>query len=922
MAQVQMSGSVKNSSDEPLVGVLLSVDGTSVCALTNSEGKFTMRVPEKYRNDNLIVSYYGYDNDTLVIKDGSDFNVVLGLKVLKLRDNVAVVTTQKRLQSSWEVPISLALLDFGKLDKLNILDPQELSLYAPGYHNQTQSGVYSVNVIRGVASDGSNSYSFFQPRISVFLDGVSITHMGTASTDIFDMQRAEVVKGPQGTLFGKGAEFGAISYVTNKPVDNFEAYAKFHYGSYQQKVVQAMVNSPIGTRAANRLAFHYNDRNGFNTNLFDGSELSGKGALSVRDIFRYNPTPGINILLSVDYEHNDEPCVSYKGSRIGVPDNLTDVSPYTPAYFNGSDLFAKRDMGGINYSVEHDLSSRFNYSSTTAIRAYKLHERYDMDGTYLPLVIADENQKGLQVSEEIRLNWTNLTNLTGFVGASYMYDYNSHSMLMNTNLRYAFPYLIRPTLERILNDIPDDIVEGVDKALNQVMSGYYKMLPQYADAMRQVVDKLRSVMDEMIRSQLAEEYVNMFNKSEWSLSPDIYGRTTSIVYDVMVSAINEVFASEPSASDFTQYIDPVTIVEGLGLQKIFSNLKQYSNLEMPDDYAEDETDINIYHEADVFADATYRISRKMFFTMGLRGTIERQKTSYCSNSGEAPLVGAFIYHSTNGETYWLHDLEVSWVGRAALNYLITSQRNIYLSVSKGRRPGSIYYNFSKTNAIKLKPETSINYELGLKGSVLKNHLLYSFAGYYYDWLHFQSSVSSEGDNGVRTYVNTDKGKAHAMGAEVSGEIYLPKLVSFFGDYSYIDARFSDKDSDGNPQELAGHRFRMTPEHTFDFGMDLSVPVKNKATVYFRPNISLMSDMYFSTDNTEDLWQDGYSLVNFSAGVAFAYKKMTFDLSVYGKNIFDQQYLIEAGNTGQIWGSPTFIAGAPAMFGVGLKVGIK
>ncbi len=826
-----ITGTIKNANNEPVVGVLLVLHDTPIAKLTDSYGRYYMTIPSNSKSNKVVVSAIGYDVDTIFLKPGLyTYDMELSVGMFRRIDNNVYVSTQKRRQASFEVPISLSVTPFNKIENLNIIDPQELSLFSPGYHNQTQSGVYSVNVIRGVASDGSNSYSFFQPRISVFQDGVSVTHMGTASQDIFDMNRVEVVKGPQGTLFGKGAEFGAVSYVTNKPVEQFEANLQFKYGNYNQKIMQGVVNTPIGTGNANRLAFYYNDRNGYNTNLADNSGLSGKGAVSVRDIFKMNRN-NVEITVSADYEHNSEPCVSYKGVKVGVPGNSDDVSPFTPAYFNEQDLYAKRDMGGLSYTVEHALSPQLYYSSITAVRAYKLNERYDLDGTYLPLMLADEQQKGLQVSEEVRFNWRNSSNtLDGFVGASYMFDRNEHSLSYNTNLRYAFPYLIRPTLDDIMMKLPDEVVDGVDDALDQVMSGYYKMLPQYANQMQEVVGRLKSLMATEIKEKLSQAYSEMFDQEQWDITPDVYGRTSAIVYDIMVNAINTVFESDPSAEAFTQYIDPVTVVEGLGLETICKPLLQYSNLEMPEHYEEMETDINIYHEADVFADVTFRATKRLFFTLGVRGTVERQKTSYCSNSDEAPLVGAFMYHSTQNKTHWLHDLEISWVGRAVANYMITPTNNFYLSLSKGRRPGSIYYNFAINDAVKLRPETSINYEVGLKGNIIKNHLLYSLAAYYYDWLNFQSSVSTAGINGIRTYQNSDRGKANAMGAEASVELILPKYFSVFGDYSYIDAKFTDKDSDGKPQKLASHRFRMTPKHSADFGYNMDFDFSKKVSM--------------------------------------------------------------------------------------------
>lgn len=916
-AQVFVSGTVKTVDNEPLIGALLTIKGADCIIMTNSYGQFSSAIPEELEGSQMVVSYYGYQNDTLPVKSGN-YDIVLVTKVLETFNNITYVSTQKRLQSNVEVPITLSVFDFNKLGKLNIYEPQELSLYTPGYHNQTQSGVYSVNVIRGVASDGSNSYSFFQPRISVFLDGVSITHMGTASTDFFDMQRVEVVKGPQGTLFGKGAMFGAVNYVPNKPSDEFAANFQLNYGSYNQKIVQAMVNTPVKPGVSNRFAFYYNDRDGYNTNLADNSDLSGKGAISLRDIFKWKFRDNVNMMLSVDYERNREPSVSLKGNRVGTPDDPSNISPFTPAYFDSRDLFVSRDMGGVNYTFEHKLNSQLSYTSTTAIRAYKLHERYDLDGTFHPVVVCDESQNGFQLSEELRLNWEYNEKLSAFGGFSYMYDRNKHEMKMHTNLKYSFPYLVSSSLAELMQTIPAQLLSALDGATDQVMSEYYKMLPQYVDRIKPYVGKFKELMFKNISETLTAEYSRMLSQPYWDVTPDLMGRTSEIVTDIVGESIRQVIAEAPEDSEILQFIDPATLLSGLGLDNIFAPLMQYSNLELNEDYQENETDINVYQEGDIFADATYKLTDKLFFTLGLRGTVERQKTSYCSTSDFAPLVGAFIYHGTNGETHWLHDFEISWVGRAVANYMITKNTNAYLSFSKGRRPGSIYYNFKVEDAVKLQPETSLNYELGLKGSLIKNHVSYTLAGYKYYWQHFQSQVTEEGDNGIRTYVNNDKGMASAQGVELSTEGYFRRFAWFF-DYSYIDAKFSDEDSDGNAQELAGNRFRMTPKSTFDFGLDFDIPLRKKAFIYIRPTFSWVSDMYFSHDNNEMFWQDSYGLANFTIGTNITHNRTVFDFYIYGKNIADEQYLLDAGNTGQMLGYPTFIAGTPRMFGIGMSI---
>jgi len=115
------------------------------------------------------------------------------------------------------VPVTISALSGNSLNKLNVQQLDELSEYIPGMQMQLQSPNNPGYVIRGVTSDDGDSRS--QPRVSVFQDGVSISRSRASVVELFDLERIEVVKGPQGTLFGRGAEIGALHIIRKKPTD-------------------------------------------------------------------------------------------------------------------------------------------------------------------------------------------------------------------------------------------------------------------------------------------------------------------------------------------------------------------------------------------------------------------------------------------------------------------------------------------------------------------------------------------------------------------------------------------------------------------------------------------------------------------------------------------------------------------------------
>jgi outer membrane receptor protein involved in Fe transport len=224
----------------------------------------------------------------------------------------------------------------------------------------------------------------------------------------------------------------------------------------------------------------------------------------------------------------------------------------------------------------------------------------------------------------------------------------------------------------------------------------------------------------------------------------------------------------------------------------------------------------------------------------------------------------------------------------------------------------------------LAPEIILSYETGLKGVLLGGRLNYDLAAYYYNWSHFQSaSLRVEEGASIAKYVPDDAGKAHSLGFEAALRYAALPCLSLLGSYAWIDGKFNDTDEEGNPQEYAGHRFRLTPKHTFSMGADFSRRLRGRQSLFFRPAYSYKSKVYFEDNNDERLTQSGYGLLNCTAGFRFEAsrnRKSYIEIGVYGKNIGNTKYIIDAGNSGNAIGFPTFVAGSPAVFGGQIRVG--
>ncbi len=691
------------------------------------------------------------------------------------------------------------------------------------------------------------------------MDGVSLSRSRGSAVELFDVERVEVVKGPQGTLFGRGSQIGAIHTIRNKPSNKFEAEVAVNYGTYNQHGVQGYINTPIiEDKLANRFAISYDAHDGYIDNLYDGSDLNGKSAIAVRNSTRLYANDRTIYDLVIDYQHDNYPGTSFKAQALAPVDG--DSSPFTAASLDngGKDLYIKRDLGGATFTVNHDINSDWSLTSITAGRAFNSRENFDADGTYLPLLYCEENAKGSQYSQEIRFNYDNGGKFRGFFGANYFYEDAETEVVIDSNMQYLYKAYLDGAL-------------GVE-ALLAAYADYIPGLSDYIDEWTgDVTTPLTSI-------------------------PDYYG-----VIDLLTGG--------NAATYLGDYAPTVAWL---------------SNQSLSDSYHASGTTYGTNHAIELFADGSYDIIKNLSLTGGIRVSYEMQQSGYSSDAELDPTFGALLYTPTQDNMkLTASDNYLSCVGRVALNYMFNSN-NAYVSFSRGRRPGVISVSVESDGVTpditKLAPETILSYEAGLKGYILNGKMSYDVCVYYYDWSNFQTyTLEEDSDNLIFSYVSDDAGKAHTLGVELGTRYAIARGVELFGNYNYIQGEFNDVDEFGNAQEYAGNTFRLTPKHSFAVGLDIDIPLSSKTNIYFRPSYTYKSKHYFDDSNEEYLSQDAYGLANATLGVAIKARKQTFDISLYGKNLLDEDYLIDAGNSGDAIGFPTYVAGAPRTMGVQFKV---
>lgn len=886
---VPIKGKVVNEKGEALPGVNILIKGSGKGTVTDVDGNFKIQLPS---DGDLIFSYIGYYSTERHAQDDKHITVVLKEDAQTLGE--VVVTTQKRSQSSIDVPAAVSAVSGNSLKRLNLHQFDEVAQFIPGVQIQLQSPNNPGYVIRGVTSDDGASYA--QPRVSVFQDGVSISRSRASVVELFDLERVEVVKGPQGTLFGRGAEIGGIHVIRNKPVNYTTGELTLGYGTYNQKMANGYLNTPVvKDKLANRFAFSYDERDGFIKNEA-GGRLNGKNTWAFRNSTRFWVNDRTTFDLILDYQYDNYPGTSFKSDNSGYYAN---TDPNAPANLEqGENLYIKRHVGGATFLADHSFNDNWKLTSISGFRAFKSDESFDADGTPAALLWCSEKAKGTQFSQEFRFNYDNKSWFSGFAGASYFFEHSSQEVIARTNLQQLFPAYAgiyktfeataKPQLEQFGQalgllgalGLSAEQIAGLQAGYNQLMSGWFpSAYPATTDG----------------------------KPTTLTNTPDFYGDIDKFLQASLGMSLDQVKALAPALGE-----------QGTAIVGALDALKQSSAIPLDGNYVENGTNYGTNQAAEVFIDGTFKLVKNLSLTVGLRGTYEHQYSAYSSSTVPNGLLGqAVLYHPTaNGARVSASDNYLSWVGRVALNYML-KRNNFYLSVSRGRRPGVIYYNNDPDDLSTLKPETILSYEAGVKGAVLNNKLTYDLCAYYYDWSHFQTTRF---DQEKSKYVADDAGKAHSFGLE-AGLRYAPcRYLNVFGNYSYIDGKFNDTDENGIEQEYAGHRFRLTPEHSYSIGLDVNVPTSKSSEIYFRPTYSYKSKVYFEDSNEEELTQDGYGLANFTAGFRFHPKNIYYEIGAFGKNVFDTKYIVDAGNSGRQIGYPTFVGGNRSVIGVQFKIG--
>jgi len=332
-----------------------------------------------------------------------------------------VVTARKRQESLQTAPVSVAVFTAAALERQGIDTIVDLGSRVPnlsmisGQGGGTQTQVS----IRGVGQ--SDFILTSDQSVGVYVDGVYFPRSMGAALDLIDIERIEVLRGPQGTLFGRNTTAGAIQIISAPPEDAFLAKAEVTAGSFDRLDFKGSLNLPLGERIASRISLASLNQDGYGRRLFDDTDGADTDVLAGRAAFRAQLTDSLRADLILDY--------SRKRGYAGL-ERLVNIDPSDPnlAFYNSflvsqglppaDERYITRDvhdtwsgernrddneMGGASLTLEWS-GAAVSFKSITAWRSLEVQSGYDFDGTPYPLAEQTLNLDQEQISQELQLS--------------------------------------------------------------------------------------------------------------------------------------------------------------------------------------------------------------------------------------------------------------------------------------------------------------------------------------------------------------------------------------------------------------------------------------------------------------------------------------------------------------------------------------
>ena len=803
-----------------------------------------------------------------------------------------VVTAQKRSEDVQDVPISITALSGDFMVQSGADTLQDLGGYVPNL-SLTQSSQVANNriIMRGVGSVGNSA---IEPSVAVFVDGVYYPRPSSVVGALTDLEMVEVLRGPQGTFFGRNASMGALNIRTAKPTQEFEGLIRASYGSYDAIRTSGYVSGGLTDNAAGRLSFQYSDREGYGDNLFTGggnsAEVGAWQDMTIRGQLNFAPSDTVDINLSVDYANVDNeggvievlsdsvlPAYAATISRVLSPTGPFNPTGPIPELNSGFDYVINQDhrdtadddqwgfSASIDWSVgDHTIRSITAYrdwSNKTFESALRLPaDLFNRDTTYDADTVSQEFQIISPAGEKLE-----------YIAGFYYYS-EDYTIDQNFDLGAQF----------------------CNPAVNNIVQGRYATaaIPAFAAAIAPLLGPAAALAPNIAQAILVGAITD--------------GPTLDAAFGLPAGTGAALLAAAPASAPLVGGGAAAFCAAGPADNAVDTEFSQ---------------ELTSYA---FFGQLSYHFTDRLRLTAGLRYTNDDKEGSFVSliqNAILAPpsLTNPFGLDLRAPENYpalAFEDDELTWM--VNLSYYFTDDIMGYGTYSTGYKTGG--FNSEGFNSIGIASgqsriftsETVDNFELGLKTTLFDNMVVANLA-------YFNTEISDFQDrqfDGVNFLVQnagvlTQQGFELDIQARTSEGFYAVMGVSLldsefdsFPNATNLPAIVAATQATNNaraamglppigvpPRNLTSSANHFSPFWQFSIMGEWSglIPSQDNLGWYFRleHQYTGSQNVGAETNNNPQTIQDDYNLINARLGIRTMDDK--WELAAFVRNAFDEDY---------------------------------
>jgi iron complex outermembrane receptor protein len=433
-AQKPITGVVKHTNGTPIPHASVKIRGTNIAVSADEHGQFTIQTQQEPPFF-LQISSVGYKAQDFQILSLQENPLVLTLVENALLDQI-VVTSRRRSEVLQEVPIAVSVVGGTQIEQAGAFNVNRVKELIPSVQLYTSNPRNTGINIRGIGSPFGLTNDGLDPGVGFYVDGVYYARPAAATFDFLDVERIEVLRGPQGTLFGKNTSAGAFNITTRKASFIPESSLETSFGNYGYIQAKASVTGPLSKKLAARISFSGTQRDGLVNNVKTGRATNDINNLGFRAQLLFKPSESVSITLAGDV--SDQKPDGYAQVVAGVAPTLrpayrqfnaiiADLGYQLPS-LNAFDRKIDHDtqwrsgnqLGGISLNLDAKLGPG-TLTATTAWRYWNWDPSNDRDFTGLQALAKSQNPaKHHNWSQEIRYAGDLTEKLSGVVGIFYM----------------------------------------------------------------------------------------------------------------------------------------------------------------------------------------------------------------------------------------------------------------------------------------------------------------------------------------------------------------------------------------------------------------------------------------------------------------------------------------------------------------------